>query len=117
MSVLTSALARRRGRVARSQWRTVAPTYSISGTTRDGSGTPLPFCEVRLFKQGGSPFGQLPFGTAVFGSSDIDWDATNSDANGNYSFVVHDQDFYIVVAYLAGSPDVAGVTLDTIQGT
>jgi hypothetical protein len=40
-----------------------------------------------------------------------------SDGSGNYAFPnVTPQDAYYVVAYLAGSPDVSGTTLNTITG-
>lgn len=90
--------------------------WLIAGVTKDAAGSPLGFCEVRLFKAGGAPYGQRMYGTYQYGTRALDFGATNSDVNGNYSFTVWDQDDYFAVAFLPGSPEVMGVTVDTLQG-
>jgi hypothetical protein len=73
---------------------------AISGVTRDASGAALGNCVVHLF-------------TSV---DDIFRGAVISDASGNYSFSVGMVAKYYCVAYLAGPPDVAGTTANTLQG-
>ena len=76
--------------------------WVISGVTKDSSGTPLGSCTVDLF---------LTDGDVLYGT-------TTSDAStGAYRFLVsgNSSDFYCV-AYKAGSPDVAGVTVNTLYG-
>jgi hypothetical protein len=71
----------------------------ISGITLDASGAPLPSCAVELFLTRG----------------DVNVDQTVSGPNGVYSFKSAQlgQTYYIV-AYKAGSPDVAGTTVNTL---
>lgn len=75
---------------------------TISGVTKDSTGSPLSGCTVKLFR---TVDDQL-VGTQI------------SDANGNYSFfnVVGGGLQYYVEAYKAGSPDVAGTTVNTLVG-
>ena len=70
----------------------------ISGVTRDSVGNPLGGCKVELFCSG----------------SDIYVGDTVSDGSGNYSFQVLKSGPFYLVAYKAGSPDVAGTTVNTI---
>jgi hypothetical protein len=72
--------------------------WVLDGVTRDGSGVPLGTCRVMIFS-----------------SFDLTFIIeTTSDGSGNYSvFVVRGWDFF-VNAYKAGSPDVAGTSLNTI---
>lgn len=77
------------------------PNLTISGVTRDSSGVALGACTVDLFRTIDNVFiGQ-----------------TISDGSGNYIFDGVQQGFtYYVVAYLAGAPDTAGTTLNTLVG-
>ena len=74
----------------------------ISGVTRDSAGTILGGCTVRLFKTADNAF----------------VDSVTSDATtGAYSFTTAGlSEAYYVVAYKAGSPDVAGTSLNTLIG-
>lgn len=72
----------------------------IAGVTRDLNGAPLAACTVKLFNSA----------TNAFVGSTI------SDASGNYSFAVDPSQVYFEVAYLDGSPDVAGTTVDSLTG-
>lgn len=82
--------------------------FFISGVTRDSTGAPLGYCTVRLF---------FTANDSVSGrSADVEAAQTTSDANGNFSFTVQPGVSYYIVAYLAGSPDVAGATLNTLVG-
>ena len=77
--------------------------YHISGMTLDASSNPLANCVVKLYTTQG----------------DVEGPTTTSDGGGNYSFIVTapvGTTFY-VVAYLAGSPDVAGTTINTLVGS
>jgi hypothetical protein len=50
-------------------------------------------------------------------ATDIGRDRTTSDANGNFSFNTAERGkASYLVAYKAGSPDVAGTTLDNLTG-
>jgi hypothetical protein len=80
----------------------LGPRFQISGTTKDSSGSALGGCTVHLFAT----------------VSDEIVDAQVSDANGVYvcPTVLPGYSHY-VVAYLAGSPDVAGTTVNTLVGS
>ena len=75
-------------------------TGVIAGVTRDcTTNQPLGNCVVHLFRT----------------SDDVRIGSTTSDGSGNYSFtVLIDATTYYLVAYKAGSPDVAGTTVNTI---
>ena len=75
--------------------------YAISGTTRSGSGAALPSCAVTIFRSADNSI-------AAQGVS---------DANGAYRFPASPVLQHQVMAYLAGSPDVFGMTVNTIVGT
>lgn len=78
------------------------PLFPIAGTTKDSGGAALPSCEVHLFRT----------------ATDVEVDQLTSDASGNFVFPnVTPQDFHYIVAYLAGSPDVAGTTKNTLTGS
>jgi hypothetical protein len=47
---------------------------------------------------------------------DVKVDQVTSDGSGNFSFNVGLGEQYYVVAYLPGSPDRAGVTVNTLVG-
>lgn len=75
--------------------------YLISGTTRDTNGAALGLCTVHLFRT----------------SDDAELNVTTSDANGLFSFRVAQSVQCYLVAYLPGSPDVAGTSLNTLTGS
>lgn len=82
--------------------------YQITGTTKDSAGVALPGCTVEVYETvlGGEPHGQLRASTV-------------SDANGFYSVDVTSPESGLTFqakAYLPGSPDVAGVTVNTLVG-
>lgn len=83
---------------------TPAPTWNplnFNGVTRDVNLNPLANCTVKLFRASDNVLMQ----TAI------------SDGGGNYSFQqVGLGEQYYVVAYLPGSPDVAGTTVRTLAG-
>ena len=73
----------------------------ITGTTWDNTGAALAGCTVRLFRTSDNKL----FETLI------------SDANGNFGFSsVGLSEQYYIVAYRAGNPDVAGVTVNTLTG-
>jgi hypothetical protein len=79
------------------------PTYfRISGTTKDATGAVLGNCTVDWFNT----------------ADDLKLDTTTSDANGLFEFRTAGQppNAYYLVAYKAGSPDVAGTTVNTLVG-
>ena len=78
-------------------------TLTISGVTKDSTGAVLGGCKVHLF------------------TTDLDTlvaQITSDPTTGVYSFTgVGMGRNYYVVAYKAGSPDVAGTTVNTLTGT
>jgi hypothetical protein len=70
---------------------------AITGVTRDSTGAALGFCAVALFI--------MPNTLA---------NTTISDASGNYRFDNPGSGPFYLVAYKAGSPDVAGTTVNTV---
>lgn len=75
--------------------------WQIGGVTKDSTGTPLGSCVVKLYLT----------------ATDQELAQTTSDGSGNYAFSVTDNaTSYYAVAYKAGSPDVAGTTLNTLKG-
>lgn len=80
----------------------LGPILKICGVTRDANNSPLSGCTVHLFRT----------------RDDVEVDQTISDGSGNFAFVTASPgESYYVTAYLAGSPDVAGVTVNTLVGT
>lgn len=76
-----------------------ATKYSISGVTKDSTGAVIAGCNVSLFRTIDNLFMEM----------------VTSDASGNFSFfTVGLAEQYYVVAYKAGSPDVAGTTANTL---
>jgi hypothetical protein len=74
--------------------------YAIRGVTKDSAGAVLGNCVVQLFKTDDDAFlGQ-----------------TTSDANGAYVLYASPTIQHYLVAYLAGSPDVSGTTVNTVVG-
>lgn len=87
------------GTLFNSQKDKVKQQWLITGVTRDSAGATLGNCTVHLFNT----------------INDIEIAEMVSDATGNYSFTIdgNGQQRY-AVAYLAGSPDVAGTTVNTL---
>lgn len=83
--------------------------FIISGVTRNGSGAALGGCTVSVFRVDELAYPNDP---DVF--SDPLIAQTTSDGSGNYSVEVRGPGPYQLTAYLAGAPDVAGVTVNTI---
>lgn len=75
--------------------------YDIMGRTLDAGGAVLGNCEVQLFRT----------------EDDSYVSSTTSDVSGNYAIPASNQLTHYLVAYLAGSPDVAGTTVNTLTGT
>jgi hypothetical protein len=82
-----------------SQKDKVKQRWVISGITKDSAGTPLPSCVVQLFNTNNDSF----IGEVV------------SDSVGAYAFTLDGNvNPKYAVAYLVGSPDVAGTTVNTL---
>lgn len=78
------------------------PALSIAGVTRAATGVPLGGCTVKLYRT----------------ATDELVETGVSDGSGVYSFAtVGPGQNYYVVAYLPGSPDVAGTTVNTLAGS
>ena len=74
---------------------------TIRGVTKDSTGAALGNCTVHLFR-----------------SADDSKSAEGvSDASGNYRLDASDRLTHYAVAYKAGSPDVAGTTVNTLTGS
>lgn len=82
----------------------VLPTVTLAGVTRDNTGAVLPNCEVELYRRDQDQTFGIFVARAV------------SDGSGNFSFVVGPGQQYQHIAYLAGSPDRAGISLRTLAG-
>lgn len=79
--------------------------FWIIGITKTESGTPLSGCKVSLFRS----------------VDDLFLDTVTSGEDGSFQFIMSNDSYhaYYLVAYLTGSPDVAGTTvnsLDTVNG-
>ena len=78
-----------------------ATFFTISGQTKDSTGAILGGCHVDLFRT----------------SSDLLQEETTSNSDGYYFFKSPYRTVtYYCVAYKAGSPDVAGTTVNTLTG-
>lgn len=79
-----------------------AKYYVIAGITKDSAGAALPACTVDLFRT----------------ADDSKADSVVSDGSGAFEFraPAPAQNYYLV-AYLAGAPDVAGTTVNTLTAT
>lgn len=80
----------------------VKQKWVISGITKNSSGAPLPFCTVQLFNTNNDTF------INEVTSNDIGFYEFTLDGNVNPKYAV---------AYLVGSPDVAGTTVNTLLPT
>ena len=77
-------------------------SFSLSGVTRNSSGVALGNCVVDLF----------------LNSEDTLVATTVSDGSGNYRFTLSgNSQTYFVRAYKAGSPDVAGTSVNTLTAS
>jgi hypothetical protein len=79
-----------------------ASAFGFAGITRDQYGSPLPACTVKLFRT----------------ADDVLLDTQVSDANG--AFVMRTSyypDQHYIYTRKAGSPDVQGVSVNTLIGT
>lgn len=75
--------------------------FVVTGVTRDSNGQALGNCSLDLFDTG----------------TDTLQARTTSDAFGNYTFQIgQNAGFFYVVAYKAGSPDVAGTSVNFVVG-
>lgn len=79
-------------------WPFFTYPYFINGQTLDSSGNPLGSCNVVLYYTKDNSVAAI----------------TVSDANGNYSIIASPSEQYYLVAYLPGTPDVAGTTVNTL---
>jgi hypothetical protein len=80
----------------------------FSGITRDAYGTPLGGCTVRL---------HITSTTGEVGANTVIYTATSDSVTG--AFVVFSPYYpntHYIVSYKAGSPDVQGITLNTLVG-
>jgi hypothetical protein len=84
--------------------------WRVAGVTRDGAGAALGSCRVVLMESGMIVLDPARQNNPIVG------DAT-SDGSGNYSIAVGKPVPHQAIAYLAGSPDVAGVTVNTVIPT
>lgn len=75
--------------------------YTITGVTKDSTGAVLPNCTVNLFET----------------STKLIKAVTVSDANGNFLLDGTVDGIYQLTGYLSGSPDVAGITVNTLVTT
>jgi hypothetical protein len=77
--------------------------FILTGITKNGSGVALGNCTVMLFRS----------------SDDVKILTTTSDASGNFTLSLPNDSYknYYLVCYLAGSPDVAGTSIDTLTLT
>ncbi len=73
---------------------------TITGTTRDQNGVALGVCVVHAFRT----------------SDDVEVAQTTSAADGTFSVTVAGGVAHYLMAYKAGSPDVAGTTVNTLTG-
>ena len=71
---------------------------TLSGVSRDSAGAILGLCQVLVFRTEDKSF--------VY--------ETQSDANGAWSLTVNKGGPFFLVEYKAGSPDVAGTSLNTL---
>lgn len=77
--------------------------WQITGVTRDGAGAPLGNCRVVMLEVGRIAVGQAPVVAE-----------TVSDGSGNYSIEVALNGAHQAIAYLDGSPDRAGISIDAL---
>lgn len=79
----------------------VSVNRAIIGVSRDSTGAILGNCNLHLFTS----------------SADTITKITTSDASGNFRFDSPGSGPFYIVAYKAGSPDIAGTTVNTLIAT
>jgi hypothetical protein len=98
---------------------------AISGVTRNNLGTPIGNCVVQLYRANDTlvvyfdpfpRFPNLPPHSPANAPGELHLEST-SDASGNYIFYPSVSGPFYVLAYKAGSPDLAGTTVNTLQPT
>jgi len=78
-----------------------ASRYGFVGVTRDSLGTPIGSCTVKLFRT----------------ADDLLLDTSTSDPSGNFLLnTAYYPDQHYIVAHKSSSPDVDGVTVNTLIG-
>lgn len=77
--------------------------FEMTGTTVDGTGTPIPNCRVIAYQSGWRMVQDMPVIIAE----------TVSDGAGNFSMLLRNID-YQLTAYKEGSPDKAGITRQNV---
>jgi len=82
--------------------------FLLTGVTKNSSGTPVGGCRVVAFRTTKIRFNPDILANPVVGE-------TTSDGSGNYSIQVSSNDVYQLIAYLPGSPDTAGITVNTVN--
>ena len=81
--------------------------WVLAGVTRDKDGVALGNCRVRVFETG-----RMTLDLVESEVGEVD-----SDGSGNYSIAVPMNTLYQVTAYLVGSPDLAGISVNTLVPT
>lgn len=81
--------------------------FLLSGVTRNSSGVAIGGCRVVVLETGKIVANNDPYANPYAGE-------TTSDGSGNFSIQVSDQGPYQMIAYLPGSPDIAGITLNSL---
>lgn len=81
--------------------------WVIAGQTLDSAGAPLPSCRVIV----------LQWGRLVVGEAPVIADVVSSAVDGSFSIPVPGDGEYQAIAYLEGSPDLAGITLHPLTPT
>ena len=90
-----------RGQIGTLIARNVAPArnFAVAGVTRDAGGAALGNCRVDLFVSA----------TDMLVASQV------SDAAGNFSFAQPGAGPFFIIAYLSGTPDIGGTSLNTLM--
>ena len=81
--------------------------YAVTGSTLDSGGVALPSCRVVM----------LDMSRMAVTGSPVIGEAISSAVDGSFSIPVPSNADYILIAYLPGSPDRAGVTLRPLTPT
>lgn len=100
--------------------------FTLSGVSRDSTGAALGNCRVVLYETGriavdGLTHAQMP---SAGNPEKVEADTESpvvaemiSDGSGNFSFNTPMNTAYQITGYKAGSPDVAGITVNTLTPT
>jgi hypothetical protein len=88
-------------------FRESAVRWFVTGVTKDSTGAALGTCRVVLMQSNKIAVNTDQFANPVEAE-------TTSDASGNYSIQVSNSEPVQLIAYKAGGPDVAGVTVNTV---